>query len=471
MSLVSQHLEAQRANITFDIEEEFNDQGPRNDVWGEDSDAASDLPFPEEEMPVYPGTVSGSTLTRDECQSCGRETYRHCEHCNRGWFCSQGCQDRMSLDHLAKCSARPITAADILFDDVLKDQIPNDEETCEAFGFSRCGHAREKSHLLGVYQGLFLYIQDPEISPVNLHKWQKKGMLVTKIIEKFSAVPENSRGGYFPWFLRNQHVLDNTKAVRRLQGEDNPILRAIAAARPCLELEDCDKDPLEFEPIGKRDYAITLDSSTPNPNWVELDLWYDFGFAVCADEHNERGLGALYTRLFGGTKSSREYDKSLGISPRSQSSLPTCSFDEFWRAWENGTMGSLFDKYGIDTRLGQLNGVPHLRHFMSFPVEKHGFRPSVWRLKHLLALNDNTPIQSFPKVKEAAEEYGLTSQLDTKTRMALRQFYGELIKAGDPLEVHRAKESGKLLEYAQSSLGVTDQKLRDVLRKLDLQSK
>lgn len=29
MSLVSQHLEAQRANITFDIEEEFNDQGPR----------------------------------------------------------------------------------------------------------------------------------------------------------------------------------------------------------------------------------------------------------------------------------------------------------------------------------------------------------------------------------------------------------------------------------------------------------
>lgn len=449
-------------------------------MWGEDNfDAAGDVPLPKEEMRVYPGTVSASTMTRDECQSCSRETYRRCEHCNQGWFCSQRCQDRMSLNHLAKCSARPVTTADILFDDVLMDQIPNDEKVCEEFGFSRCGHAREKSHLLGLYKGLLLYMQDPEISPVNLHEWQKKGMLATKIIEKFSAVPETSRGGYFPWFLRNQHVVDNTKAVPQLQGENNPILRAIAAARPCLELKDRDKDPHEFEPTEKGYcfifYAIALDSSTPNPNWVELDLWYDFGFAVCANEHHERDLGALYVRLFGGTKSSREYDESLGISPRSQSSLPTCSFDEFWRAWQNGSIGDIFDKYKIDTgsdgdlryRFRQLSGVPHLRHFMSFPVEKRGLRPSVWRLKHFLALDDNTPVQSFPKVEEAAEEYGFTSQLDTKTKMALRRFYGQFIKAGDPLEVHRAKERGELLEYAQSSVGVTDQELRDVLRNLD----
>lgn len=449
-------------------------------MWDEDNfDTVGALSLPEKGMPIYPETVSASILARDECLSCGRETSRRCKHCNMDWFCSQKCQDRMSLAHLTKCSARPITTADRLFDDAIKDQIPEDEETCEAFGFSRCGRWMEKSHLLGLYKGLLLYMQDPEISPVKLHEWQKEDMLAKKIIKRISALPENSRGGYFSWFLQNQHVVDNTTAVPRLQGHDNPILQALDAARPYLELEDCDKYPHDFEPTEKWHcfifFALALDSSTPTPNWVELDLWYDFGFALCTDEYHERSLGALYSRLVGGTKFFKDYDKSLGIDSHGPSSLPTCSFDEFWQAWQNGSMGDLFDKYGIDTEsnsdpenwLGHPMGFPYLREFMSFPVEKHGLRPSVWRLKHLLALDYNAPLRSFPEVKEAAEEYGFTSQLDPRTKMSLGRFYGQLIKAGDPLKVHRAKERGKLLEYAQSSRGITDERLREVFRKVD----
>ena len=32
--------------------------------------------------------------------------------------------------------------------------------------------------------------------------------------------------------------------------------------------------------------------------------------------------------------------------------------------------------------------------------------------------------------------------------MDLREFYTQLLEAGDPLEVHQAKGAGKLLEYA-----------------------
>jgi hypothetical protein len=104
----------------------------------------------------------------------------------------------MTLGHLAKCSARPITTADILFDDVIKDQFPKDEQTREAFGFSRCSYWREESYLLGLYRGFLLLPQGPEIGPVELNEWQRKGLLARQIIDKFSAVPEQSRGAYFP---------------------------------------------------------------------------------------------------------------------------------------------------------------------------------------------------------------------------------------------------------------------------------
>lgn len=101
-----------------------------------------------------------------------------------------------------------------------------------------------------------------------------------------------------------------------------------------------------------------------------------------------------------------------------------------------------------DFWLEQKIEIPHLKECMSFPVEKHGLRPSVWRLKHLLALDYNIPLTGFPGIKDVAQQYGFTPQIDTRTKMDLREFYTQLLEAGDPLEVHQAKGAGKLLEYA-----------------------
>ena len=48
--------------------------------------------------------------------------------------------------------------------------------------------------------GLFKVL---DISPKKIHDWRTHGVLVDKIKTAFYKLPEDSRGGYFPWFLQN----------------------------------------------------------------------------------------------------------------------------------------------------------------------------------------------------------------------------------------------------------------------------
>jgi hypothetical protein len=82
-------------------------------------------------------------------------------------------------------------------------------------------------------------------------------------------------------------------------------------------------------------------------------------------------------------------------------------------------------------------------------------------------LDDNTPLTGFPEIEEASHEYGFTPQIDARTRINLRQFYRELLNTVDPLEVHRAKERGELMGYAESQLILVEERVRDVLQKMD----
>lgn len=371
----------------------------------------------------------------------------------------------MRLSHLTKCSARSITTADRLCDDVISDQLPDDPETREHFGFTRCRDGREQSHLLGLYQGLVLSLN---VEAIQLNAWREKNVLASRIIETFSKKPEQNRGGYFPWFLRNQHILDSSHPPLQLNGKDNPVARAVNAAWPYLDPADRVKPFKQLEPPSKRHcflvYAMALDSSHPNPyDGAEFDLWYDFGFSVCRDEWGEQRLGALYSQLVGGNKFLTDYDQSLGTTIRNYPEKPTCSFKDFWLAYEDGSLANLFRQYGLGRMLDRDVG---LEEFLSFPLAQRELRPSVWRLKHFLALDPNTPLGNFPKVEAAAQEYGFTSQLNAGTRLALRQFYEQLFRKVNPLMVHEAKNRGELCEYAESNIDVIDDGVRHVLQTL-----
>lgn len=49
----------------------------------------------------------------------------------------------------------------------------------------------------------------------------------------------------------------------------------------------------------------------------------------------------------------------------------------------------------------------------------------------------------------------------------MRQFYRELFKEAELVEVHKAKERGKLLVYAKRRCRDMDDRVRDVLQKID----
>lgn len=51
--------------------------------------------------------------------------------------------------------------------------------------------------------------------------------------------------------------------------------------------------------------------------------------------------------------------------------------------------------------------------------------------------------------------------------MDLLEFYKKLFQVAGPLEVPKAKERGKLLEHAWSLCRDIDDRVRDVLRKID----
>lgn len=50
----------------------------------------------------------------NECDICMRITTRRCSNCNKGFFCSDSCQEKRSGSHLFKCSKRPLTSANYL---------------------------------------------------------------------------------------------------------------------------------------------------------------------------------------------------------------------------------------------------------------------------------------------------------------------------------------------------------------------
>lgn len=386
-----------------------------------------------------------------ECATCDRETNRHCSICGRDWYCSESCQEKMFTSHRFECAAGSLTTADYLFDAMLRDEIPDDPQTVEHFGFDKCTTWHQKSHLLGLYKGL-LYL---DVEPVELDKWRSGGDLVEKIIETFERVPLHNRGAYFPWFLRHKHLLANEDNIAGLTDstEEDALRKSIEEVRPLLAPEDRKKEVWLLEPIAKRCGVLVLamcsQSWHPPPGCIMegIDLWYELGFLVCKDEHAENGLGGLYSRLLFGNKFFVDYNKSLGVEYRGPASTRTCTFDEFWKAWERGTLLQLMQTYGLRDEASRY---PNLDTFLAYPFGAR--RPLVFRLKEWL----ETEPACLPEALEAAQAYGFHENLDTRQRLVLKGLYQQLLSRGDAMELHRALRRGQVFDYMQKHVGAVE---------------
>jgi hypothetical protein len=372
----------------------------------------------------------------DQCYSCYNMTSRNCSICGKGLFCSELCQEKRSGSHLFTCTKRPLTSADYLYRCIGDDVLPEDEDVLEDFGFNQLTSFADKCKLLGLYKGLYL----SEIAEEDVHKWQVEGTLVENIKEFFYQIPETHRGGYFPWFLKNTHILE--RRVTGKESTENMVMTFYDQARSYLDSEDQHnyQNLKELKPEAKAHcyhmLAGVLHMAHPHP--IEYN-WYTFGFCTCHGERSENSLGGLYQQLLVGEKLFEDVNHMANWHPPHKAQ--TATFTEFWQSYQSGTLIQLMDSKGLKQ---SRSCFPFLEEFLSVPPS--GPQPSVWDLKQFIAINDPAEYPPIPALKV---DYGFMNCRDFEETCILMEIYKRLLQDADPLELHRACLAGKLFVFAQ----------------------
>lgn len=309
--------------------------------------------------------------------------------------------------------------------------MPQEEEVLQDFGFNNIP-AGQRSNLMGLYQGLIHRFQAED-----LHELRVKGLLVEKIKEHYFAIPKESRGRYFPWFLKNLHIFD--RPLTREEAMQNQITTFYEKAKQYVSPEDRHKTAREMDSEAKGSsynlLAATLSRGTPNPREIG---YYSFGFVTCRDQREESMLLDIYQLLL--TKSDGSFFYDFHYS-RGRALKPV-TFTQFWKAYEAGHLIQLMDSKGLKELRKML---PYLEGFLLAP--RNGPRPSVWDLKVFLEIND--PVENLP-CSSVSVDYGFFNCNTFEETCILMEIYGRILNAADPLELHRACLSGTLFEFASN---------------------
>ena len=217
--------------------------------------------------------------------------------------------------------------------------MPQDEDVLEDFGFNNVLFGEDRTYLLGVYGGLYL---SGKFSAEDIHEWRIGGILANKIKEFYYSIAENSRGQYFPWFLKNSCVLDGP--MTKDEAQQKLIATFYDKARPYLDIEDRNKTARDLQPEAKGTsynlLAEILLRISPNP--IERN-WHSFGFVTCRGQGEESMLVDLYQLLLIESDGSFFYE----FHNRRRGAIQPATFTQFWKAYEAGTLIQLMDSKGL----------------------------------------------------------------------------------------------------------------------------
>ncbi|KAJ6623180.1 hypothetical protein B0H10DRAFT_1909635 [Mycena sp. CBHHK59/15] len=376
-----------------------------------------------------------------KCQECGDPATKHCSGCKiaTAWYCSNKCQRSHWVVHIFECNPkRAINLSDYLALAVRENLFPDNVHTCEAFGFTREFSVENRSKLLGLYIGL---IEHLEISHKKVYQWQKDGTLVENIKVAFSVLPEGSRSGYYPWFLKNQWVLDRTlpqpgdpvdeMMMRSWQYVHGPNARTD-------KHEDIAAEMSKWPDVRQECLLLCnliLSQLHPSP---ELEIWVNFGFCACQSEGSERELARVYTDLIMHRK---------------------CTFEELYIVYDSSKLIVLFDSRGLRA---QREKIPHLADVLG--GSPRSFK-SVWFLKQRVTRDEEAQGPMSVVV-----DYGFMNCLrNEEETWRLKELYRQVfaLPSSDLTKLHEACIQGRLYNYMGGLLKLKkkDQKLMKRLLK------
>ncbi|KAK7034685.1 hypothetical protein VNI00_012092 [Paramarasmius palmivorus] len=293
-----------------------------------------------------------------------------------------------------------------------RDLLPSDPQTREDYGFERAGEFA--SELLGLFQGLTYIKRD--LTAKELHRWRKDGILVQKIKEVFYSYPEQHRGGYFPWFLQNQWVLDGSEPIPE---EHQPeALRDRMMKKAWERIGRDQSTELRSWPEGKQEcfwhYAMICSSSHPPP---DMDMWLRGGYCVARDEYHEMQVSRMYIKLF-----------------------ETCTFEEYYSAYKSNTTGDRISREAT--------------HRLVIPS------PIFSLVLKRCFINDTME----PAVNV---DYGFFNCKTPAERDALAHKYRAVFQAKDfdEVKLHEACMQGKIFEYVKERVSMTKEE-RKMMKRL-----
>lgn len=195
---------------------------------------------------------------------------------------------------------------------------------------------------------------------------------------------------------------------------------------------------------------MALQASHPPPS--DTGPYYDFGFCVCNDEHSESALGGLYQRLLLSDKLQRFWTRRLNLS---QHNYNTCTFTEFWRAFEARKLIDLVDTNGLKSERQRFR---HLDQFLGYSPGVTP--PPVWKLQAFL---DDKNATNAPEL--VLTNYGFMNCNGYFEIVELKKVYEGVLERVDPLALHDACVKGRLFEFTKEHVHV-EPHLRRIMRNL-----
>ncbi|EKM61774.1 uncharacterized protein PHACADRAFT_248618 [Phanerochaete carnosa HHB-10118-sp] len=373
-------------------------------------------------------------MVEHTCAWCDEESpnAKRCAGCRKVWYCSKTCQTDHWPRHIFNCkSGQPISTAYYLSSSVWGDEIPVDAQTRIDYGFDKAEkllNGESGSMLLGLYKGLFY----AGVKEKELRLWQREGRLIEGIKATFEALPPRTRGGYYPWFLQHQYLLDGSPpdeddVTRKTKDRALSMLRNGWIATGGSPHDSTEEIEAKLAALSEERrachhfYTMLFSQAHPSP---DLLAWLHFGFVASSSMGEEMHIARLYIAL-----------------------LNRCTFEEFCVAYETSSISALFDRYDIP-----LGNSPQFRDVMSGTPHVN---KSVWDLKQyvdqLIALQPDA--EGLPPLTPSVLcDYGFSNCKSPAERKMLDEMYTQLFaKPGmDPLALHEACIKGQLFDFVKS---------------------
>ncbi|KAH6883759.1 hypothetical protein BKA70DRAFT_1341422 [Coprinopsis sp. MPI-PUGE-AT-0042] len=389
----------------------------------------------------------------DDCRRCDRPFRFTCTACKKARYCGKECQERDWCLHIFDCNTnKPIKTFHYLAKAIAQDLLPTDGRTLEDWGFRRAEACPEPvpgpNYIFGLYVGLVKYCN---IEPKTLDQWRRKGILLQEIKKVYEPIPENRRGGYYPWLLRNEYVLDLSQPIpsdTHAAMADKLLKTAwsFATGAPHISADETITVPKTWEKKKIECLLLCgmiLERGRPAPSGFE-EMWVHYGFCV-GGLWEEMQVASLYTSL-----------------------LRRTSFQEFFDTIESSGMINLL-KSKVSWPQGFVGGDEEISKEFEDVMSGsgQGVYKSVWWLKAFVQRQVELVNPDFQIIPSIRVDYGfMNCRNDTERRTLLglyRLYFESENPKPRPLELHQACIKGQLFEHLSTFPRV---KLREEHRRL-----